>query len=82
MERSGKIMLHFYVFLCSQNRIFFKSRKHFHRKGELFDVNKQFSIICGAGIFEKYKGNNSNDSTRLSEENWTLHTFSQKRRNI
>ena len=44
---------------------------HFHRIiGEIFDVNKHFSI------------NNCNDLARLPKENWTLHTFSQNRRNI
>ena len=26
--------------------------RHLHRKGEIFDVNKRFSIICRAGILK------------------------------
>ena len=57
--------------------------RHFHRKGKIFDVDKQFFDNLYGCYFEKYyKGNNCNDLTRLSKENWTLHTFSQNRRNI
>ena len=41
-------MPHFYVFILKVEGIY----RHFHRKGEIFDVNRQFSIICRVSILK------------------------------